>query len=180
MLFGSIAIFVLGLDQLTKWIVKQQFNLHESIEVLGDFFRLTFIYNENAAFGISLGERFPYGIVSVLVIGLLIYLFLTHGKHHLGSTISLGMILGGALGNLLDRMRLGKVVDFFDFEFFDIDIPAFQVGFIDFGGYELYRWPIFNIADIGISVGVAILFVLIWFEEDPEKGDAPSPQTEQS
>ncbi|OQY27074.1 MAG: hypothetical protein B6244_11765 [Candidatus Cloacimonetes bacterium 4572_55] len=67
-------------------------------------------------------------------------------------------------------MILKKVVDFFDFEFFNIIIPSFKIAGFQFSGYEMYRWPIFNIADIGISVGVIALFILIWFEESqPEE-----------
>ncbi len=166
-LFVGTAVFVLALDQLTKFIIKARFEIGESIEVWGDFFRLTFIYNPNAAFGISLGHQFPYPLVSIFVIGLLLYLYVTHGQQHLWSTLSLGMILGGALGNLADRIYMAKVVDFFDFEFPDIVIAPFQIGPLAFDGYYMTRWPIFNVADIAISVGVAILFVLIWFEEQP-------------
>lgn len=166
--FVGCSLSIYALDQFTKWLVQSRFQLYESIPVLGDFFRLTFIYNENAAFGISLGQNFPYSLVAVLVVGLLIYLFLTHARYYLLTTLSLGLILGGAIGNLTDRIRFGKVVDFLDCEFFDINLPPISLGFIDFPGYIMHRWPVFNVADSAISVGVTLLFVImIFFPDDP-------------
>src|SRR5574341_1223344 len=76
--------------------------------------------------------------------------------------ISAGSIMGGAFGNLVDRFRFGQVVDFLDFDFFDISIPQFKFGFLDFPGFYLDRWPVFNLADSSVTCG-AVLIILQMF-----------------
>ena len=167
--FCGIAIVVIFVDQLTKWLIRNSFQLYESKELWGDFFRLTFIYNKNAAFGISFGANFPYAIVSIFIISLILIIFFTYARDSFWKSICFGLILGGACGNLTDRVLLGKVVDFFDVEFFDIKIPPFSILDINFSGYFLDRWPIFNIADSAITVAVIILFFITWFDQNEEE-----------
>jgi len=134
----------------------------ESITVIGNFFKITYIENPGMAFGFNPGSDFKLwiSIFSLIAsIGLLVYLYITR-KNALSLRIALAMILGGAVGNLIDRtfygiiykyspVFYGKVVDFLDFNFFNFTI---------FGrNYE--RWPIFNFADAAVTTGVLILLL---------------------
>ena len=171
-IYFTIAVIVT--DQLSKIYIKgisipflnlelEGMYFGESISVLGDFFKITFIENPGMAFGFNPGSDFKLWISLfslVASIGLLVYLYLAREKS-LSLRISIAMILGGAIGNLIDRMFYGiiydyaqlfygKVVDFFDFDFFNFSIL----------GRDYDRWPIFNIADTSVTVGV---FILIFF-----------------
>lgn len=146
--------------------------LGESIQILGDFFKITFTENPGMAFGFDPGSDFKLFIsVFSLVasIGLLIYLFTVRNKS-LSLKIAIALILGGAVGNVIDRMFYGliydyapifygKVVDFFDFDFFNFSIF----------GRSYDRWPIFNIADAAVSIGVLILLVFYKQHETEDK-----------
>ncbi len=146
--------------------------LGESIQVIGDFFKITFTENPGMAFGFDPGSDFKLFIsVFSLVasIGLLIYLFTVRNKS-LSLKIAIALILGGAVGNVIDRMFYGliydyaplfygKVVDFFDFDFFNFSIF----------GRSYDRWPIFNIADAAVSIGVLILLVFYKQHETEDK-----------
>jgi len=177
-----LTLAILLADQVSKFYIKgislpfitfDGMYLGESISVIGDFFRITFTENPGMAFGFDPGSEFKL-IISVFSlvasIGLLVYLFLVRNKS-LSLRIALALILGGALGNVVDRMFYGliydyaplfygKVVDFFDFDFFNFTIL----------GRSYDRWPIFNIADAAVSVGVLILlFFYKQHQEDDEK-----------
>lgn len=144
----------------------------ESISVIGDFFRITFTENPGMAFGFDPGSDFKLfiSVFSLLAsIGLLIYLY-TIRKKSLSLKIAIALILGGAVGNVIDRMFYGmiydyaplfygKVVDFFDFDFFNFSIF----------GRSYDRWPIFNIADAAVSIGVLILLVFYKHHEAEDK-----------
>jgi signal peptidase II len=166
-------LFVSGIiilcDQVSKLLVK---GLHipslgisingmqygASKPILGQFFRLTYIENPGMAFGIDIGGKLFFSIFSILAsIAIIVYLYRARNEN-LGFRFSLAMILGGAIGNLIDRVLYGvvfddaplfygKVVDFFDLDFFNIDIL----------GYHLSRWPVFNIADASVTIGVILL-----------------------
>lgn len=146
----------------------------ESISVIGDFFRITFTENPGMAFGFDPGSDFKL-LISVFSlvasIGLLIYLFVVRNKS-LSLRIAIALILAGAVGNVIDRMFYGliydysplfygKVVDFFDFDFFNFTLL----------GRSYERWPIFNIADASVSVGV---FILLFFYKQHQEDDNKS------
>ena len=126
--------------------------------LLGNFLRLTYIENPGMAFGIDIGGKLFFSLFSI-VASAAIVAYLYHARREsLGFRISLAMILGGALGNLIDRvfygvifgdapLFYGKVVDFLDMNFFDINIF----------GYQLTRFPVFNIADASVTIGVILL-----------------------
>jgi len=180
-LFLTLAVIVV--DQISKFYVKgisipflnikfEGMYLGESISVIGDFFRITFTENPGMAFGFDPGSDFKLfiSIFSLVAsIGLLVYLY-TIRKKSLSLKIAIALILGGAVGNVIDRMFYGiiydyaplfygKVVDFFDFDF---------VNFSIFGrSYD--RWPIFNIADAAVSIGVLILLVFYKHHEAEDK-----------
>ena len=138
-LFLACAAIVLGLDQAAKALASGRLLLGEPVPVLGDFLRLTLVHNRGAAFGLFPGSRVPFIIVSVLAIAVVLYLFARDAYRSALSRVLLGSILGGALGNLIDRVRLGYVVDFIEV------------------GVGSLRWPVFNVADSAVTLGVLIL-----------------------
>ncbi len=157
-------------DQVSKLLVKgfnlpligywQGMELGSSIQVWGDFLKLTFIENPGMAFGIDIGGKMVLTVFSTAAsIGIVYYLYKIR-EESLVIRISLAMILGGAIGNLIDRifygvifengaLLYGKVVDFIDVDFFDVTLGSFHIA----------RWPIFNVADAAVSVGVIFLLV---------------------
>lgn len=145
LLITASSIIVI-LDQLSKYIIQRVMRLHESIMVIDDFFSLTYIRNRGAAFGLlsDRGDGFRFiffFITSVIALFILWYLFLRPYKSDLATQVSISLISGGAIGNLIDRIRLGEVVDFLDF----------YIG--------NYHWPAFNLADSAITVGIATFFL---------------------
>ena len=142
-----ISFIVVVLDQITKLVVKHLFFLGESITVFGDWFRFTYIENPGMAFGIRIGGRYFFTIfASIATIVILYYLYRLR-KEELASRVSLALIFGGAIGNLIDRFAYGRVIDFIDIGFGNI------------------RWPVFNIADSAVSVGMVILIAFVVFEK---------------
>jgi len=153
-LLAIVSIVVLVLDQATKLYVDRNFRLHESVTVVPDFFHFTYVRNKGAAFGIFADSavRIPFFItISILAaVGILWYLRRLQGGQTL-QVFSLSLIFAGAVGNLIDRVRLGEVIDF-------IDVHWYQ-----------YHWPAFNIADSAITVGVILLLFDMWREEQARK-----------
>ena len=150
-----VAAIVL-LDQATKAIVDRRMPLHYSIPIIDGFFNLTYIRNTGAAFGIFSGAhevfRLPFLIgVSVLASGFILVMLKRLREDATGLITALAFILAGAVGNLIDRIFHGEVIDFFDVY------------------WKQYHWPAFNIADSFITIGVAItIFYLIRAKgEDP-------------
>ena len=129
----------LVVDQVSKYVVQQTMTRHESIAVIGDFFRLTYIHNSGAAFGLNLGSPLLHTLISIVALGALAWLFWTAPKGERLMRFSLTLVLGGALGNIVDRIRLHEVIDFFDFGIGDL------------------RWPVFNFADTFVTVGIVLL-----------------------
>lgn len=176
----SITVVVIFFDQITKLLVKgisipflniniTGMNYAESIDVINSFFRITFVENPGMAFGIDVGgtSKLFLSLFSLLAsIGIIFYLYKNQHQRYI-VRVALALILGGAIGNLIDRtfygmiygyapIFYGKVVDFFNVDFFDFAI---------FGKtYE--RWPIFNIADSAVSIGVVLILI---FNKDEKK-----------
>lgn len=149
----AVAVLVILADQGSKILVAQRMSMGQSVSVLGDFFRLTFIRNAGGAFGIFLGGGWFYLAASIIAIVLIYYYFRRMSGRHVWSRISLAVILGGALGNLLDRLRFGAVTDFLDV------------------GIGRLRWPIFNLADAAVTVGVAAFVVTILLKKAEARGE---------
>jgi len=163
----SVSLLLLLLDILTKYLIQSSFIPGESLSIFGDTFRLTYVLNPRGAFGVSVGSNTFHIITSLVVIAVVVYVF----WRGLGASklvdFSLAAILSGAMGNLIDRIRLGTVVDFADVDFPDID----------FLGLYMTRWPVFNVADAAISVGmVAIILSLIFSHQH---GGSPDSDVEQ-
>jgi signal peptidase II len=158
--FLVVCLGVLFLDRLSKFIVQKSLSLGESVEVLGDFFRLTYIYNPGGVFGLSYGGDLSYLLLSTAaIIFILCYYHISHHRHP-DLRFPLALVIGGALGNLIDRFWFGKVLDFLDFNIPDINIPDFNIASVRFARLVLKRWPVFNIADSAITVGVIIIIIL--------------------
>jgi len=161
-----LSALIFFFDQAIKWVVKTNMRLYDSIPVFGDFFRLTYVENPGMAFGVRISDNVFFTVFAVIAsLVLLLYLFKLQERQE-WARISMTIIIGGALGNLTDRIFRGQVVDFLDFDFFNIQIPAFKLLSFHFSGYSMERWPVFNIADIAISVGMVLLLIYILFFEE--------------
>ncbi|MDZ7265709.1 MAG: signal peptidase II [candidate division KSB1 bacterium] len=150
-----ISAVIVALDQITKLIVKSRFFLEESMPVLGDVLRFTYIENPGMAFGIRFGGRYFFTVFSALAtLVILVYLYRIR-RERLPARLSLALILGGAIGNLIDRFAYGQVIDFIDV------------------GLDTLRWPVFNLADSAVSIGMVMLVLLVFFEKE-KAGVAPA------
>lgn len=149
-----VAPLLLIVDQLSKLYIDRNFFLGESVSVFTNFFHITYIRNKGAAFGILSGSpwRVPFFVTIAIVAAgaILWYLYTTRPDQKL-LQISLVMIFSGAIGNVIDRVRLAEVIDF-------IDVHWYQ-----------HHWPAFNIADSAITVGVGLMIVDLWCEERRNK-----------
>jgi len=170
----GLIILVAGiflLDQISKLLVKYTMQLGDPIPILGSFFQLTYVENSGMAFGIHVDNRVLFTLLSVFALILVVYYLIKSRKEHPLLQVALALILGGALGNIFDRILHGKVVDFFDFEFFDISLPAFSFLFIDFQEYHMTRWPVFNIADSAVTCGMILIAVSVLFVKETSKSE---------
>jgi signal peptidase II len=157
LILALISLSTVALDQVSKVQIMQTMRLHESIPVVAEFFSLTYIRNPGAAFGLlaSSGQTFRlifFGLTSVFALGLLGMIFFRLRQDDWIGQLSIAGILGGAIGNLLDRVRFGEVIDFLDFY------------------VNGYHWPAFNVADAAISVGVFFLILHFALEKKEEEG----------
>ena len=149
-LLAAIVVAVVTLDLVTKAIVQRTFMLNEQIDVLGSFLRLTYIHNPGAAFGIYLGEfsRVIFMGLSVAALVILTLMYWYTPASDRGRLLAIALICAGALGNLLDRIRS----------------PHGVVDFVDVG-FGQWRWPVFNVADMAVTVGAVVLALSLWREE---------------
>jgi signal peptidase II len=161
----SLIAAIVFLDQISKYIVKNTMYLYESIELIGDFLRLTYIENPGMAFGIQFENKFWFTVLSLLAAVIVVIYLLRMPNERFVFRFSLALILGGAIGNLIDRLLYGKVVDFVDVEFFNISLPSFKFLFLQFPGYEMTRWPVFNVADSAVTCGMILLTWMIFSQK---------------
>lgn len=149
-LYLLISILVVILDQTTKLLILNNFAEGDAVSIIGDLVYFRFVYNEGGAMGTSLGPSWLYTILTLAALALIIRYFIKDKSDGSSIKMPLTLIFGGAVGNLIDRIRLGKVVDFID-----IDIPD-----IPFLG--ITRWWTFNVADAAITCGL-VVFVIGFF-----------------
>jgi len=145
-----IAVFVIALDRLTKWAIARKLALYDSIPVIPGFFRITHTENRGAAFGLFSDSPSQWKVAMLILFSVIALLIVTvllwRNSHRLTSTgIGLSLILGGAVGNLWDRLVSRQVVDFL----------LFYVG--------RYQWRVFNLADTAIVIGAGLLVFEILF-----------------
>ena len=155
-----VAGFVVLLDQVTKVWVDRNMRVYDSQTIIPGIFDLHYIRNTGAAFGFLSGSqeafRIPFFIlVSLVAVGIILFLFHKLEDSEVMMPVALSLVLGGAVGNLADRIRLGEVIDFILFH------------------YKTFRWPAFNVADIAITVGVFLLILRIFFFEESVEEPLP-------
>ncbi|MDH5527123.1 MAG: signal peptidase II [Nitrospirota bacterium] len=165
MLLAVVPLVVVILDQATKYWITGSLLLHQSVPVVPGFFNLTLIHNPGAAFGLfaesSAGLRtaFLSGVSVLAVVLLTLFHLSTRPGEHMARAAAL-LVIGGAVGNLIDRVRFGKVVDFLDV----------YVGTL--------HWPAFNVADSAITVGICLFLWATWRdrrEDDPVPAAVAAP-----
>jgi signal peptidase II len=150
---------VLVIDVATKLAVQRAFEPYDQVEILGDYLRLTYIHNPGAAFGIYLGDysRVIFLLLSLVALGALLAMYwVTPGRNRVRLT-AIALVCGGAIGNLIDRVRSHHGV----------------VDFLDMGIGDQLRWPVFNVADVAVTTGAILLALSLWQEEhgeEPEGG----------
>ncbi len=140
-----ITIFLTGLliiilDQLTKFFIRKNFHLNESFPIIKNTLHLTYVTNTGSAFSLFQGFNLFFIVFSVIAIIAILYSIQKIKENEKWIQLSVGLLLGGTVGNLADRLALGSVVDFIDFRI----------------------WPVFNIADSAITVSVILLIILLW------------------
>jgi signal peptidase II len=150
-LFAVTSAIVLILDQASKFYIDSHFRLYESVTVIENFFQIVHVRNQGAAFGFLAESSFrlPFFITVALVAAGAIIWYLHHSRvDQRLLQFALSLVFAGAIGNLIDRIRLGEVIDFLDVHW-----------------YYQYHWPAFNVADSAITVGVTLLLIDVWREE---------------
>lgn len=149
-------------DQLSKLLVLNRLADNETSQVIGSFFQLKLIFNKGGALGSNLGSGTFYLISSLVILIIVIYFILTSRNNRM-IAYPMAAIAGGAIGNITDRIRLGEVIDFLDFDFFNINLLGFRVE----------RWWTFNVADAAITVAVLILLLYVVIHARKMKSDDP-------
>lgn len=156
--FLCLSAIIVAMDQLTKLLVTSRMHLFESIPVLDNIISFTYIRNKGVAFGMLSASdgailRAVLTLVTFLAILLVVYFLLRTGPDTPIRKLALSLILGGAVGNFIDRVRLGEVVDFVDIHWGNL------------------HWPAFNVADSSITIGVIVLLFCLAFERSRERGE---------
>ncbi len=154
MKFAKLSLAVFILDRLTKFLVRHFMFEGESIPIIENVFHLTYYRNPGAAFSLFEHKRAFFIVVTMVILGVILYYYFNLPEDKKAARFALALQFGGAVGNLVDRILSGYVVDFLDFRF----------------------WPVFNIADSAIFIGVFILCweILTW----PKEEDKPHHQQE--
>ncbi|PIC71740.1 signal peptidase II [Sporosarcina sp. P16b] len=151
--YYAIAALVIGLDQLTKWLVVKNMELGEHISVLDPYIALLSHRNRGAAWGMLEGKMWLFFIVTIVVVVAIVYFFHTEGKKDRLLGMSLMLLLGGAIGNFIDRLVRGEVVDFIS-----VLIPVIN-----------YDFPIFNVADAALTIAVILILLHVILDEKKKK-----------
>jgi len=200
--FLSISLGIVVLDQIVKLVVKFNMDLGEEIRVLGSWFKIYFIENKGAAFGVTLDNlaggldpitaKLFLTLFSVAAVSFIAWYLFKSSKETTGLPIFLAMILGGAVGNIIDRvfygywfepmnsyeggLLYGRVVDMFYVDMGILSIPEW-VPLL--GGIHYPMWPVFNVADSAISIGIVAIFIFHrrFFPEPPKKSEPQTPET---
>ncbi|MBW2038043.1 MAG: signal peptidase II [Deltaproteobacteria bacterium] len=152
-----VFVFLLALDQGSKLYIERHFPLHQPREAIKGVLNITHVLNRGAAFGLMAdrqGFSYLFVIISFVAMVLILYYFRRIEEGDLWAPFCLSLIFTGAMGNLVDRFRLGGVVDFLDFH------------------YKGWHWPAFNVADVSITIGVLLLALkILWGGKKAAKGE---------
>jgi signal peptidase II len=156
LLYIGISFLVVAADQISKLLIQSNLAYNQSVSIIGDILNFHFIYNRGGAMGTSIGPSWVYTILTLFALFFIIRYFTSSKSDGAFAKFSLALILGGAVGNLIDRLRMGKVIDFIDF-----GIPGIN-----------FRWFTFNIADAAITVGLILFAISIIFHKKPAEDGA--------
>lgn len=145
-IFLVAAVLMVFLDLITKYLVVNLMSLSQSIPLIDNVFHLTYVRNTGAAFSMLSGQRFFLILLPIIIIvSIIIYVTIKKPKNKL-LLLSLSMIVSGGIGNLIDRIRFGYVIDFFDF--------------------KIINFPVFNVADIFVTLGATLFILLLLFSKE--------------
>ena len=136
-----LSLIVLVFDQILKFIIRSKLVLNETINVIANFFNITYVENDGAAWNILSGNKIILILIALLVLFFIFYYFVFNKKLNKIEVIAYSLFIGGLLGNLWDRIFIGRVIDYLDFKIFG------------------YNFPVFNLADICIVLGVLIIII---------------------
>ncbi len=136
-----LSLIVLVFDQILKFIIRSKLVLNETINVIANFFNITYVENDGAAWNILSGNKIILILIALLVLFFIFYYFIFNKKLNKIEVIAYSLFIGGLLGNLWDRIFIGRVIDYLDFKIFG------------------YNFPVFNLADICIVLGVLIIII---------------------
>ncbi|MDO0955820.1 signal peptidase II [Mammaliicoccus sciuri] len=150
-IWSTFIIILIALDQLTKFLIVKSLEVGESIKVISNFLYITSHRNQGAAWGILQGKMWLFYIVTIVVLVILFMFFKNEGYGRPDVQLGLSLLIAGSIGNFIDRLFRGEVVDFVDTYIFS------------------YNFPIFNVADAALTIGVIVLIILILFEGKEEK-----------
>lgn len=139
MIFLIITLIII--DQFTKYLAFKHLSTINTYPIIKDIFHLTYVENRGAAFGILQNKRFFFIIITTIVLAGIIYIMYRNNNLKFLTKISLALVVAGAIGNLIDRIRLHYVIDFFDFRI----------------------WPVFNVADVNVVIGGVLLCIMVLF-----------------
>ena len=145
LIISSTAFLIVFFDQLTKFFIVKNFKISQSFPIFNNIFHLTFVKNTGAGFGILKGFNPFLILISLVVIGIIFYYYKQIKENQILLQIIAAFVLGGTIGNLIDRIRLGYVIDFLDFRI----------------------WPVFNIADSFVTIGIIGLVIYFWIDWRP-------------
>ncbi|MDW0109295.1 signal peptidase II [Sporosarcina aquimarina] len=154
-IYYGIAALVIIIDQLTKWLVVTNMEVRERIPLIDPYLSLLSHRNRGAAWGMLEGQMWLFAIVTIVVVGGIVYYFQKEGKNNPLFAWSLMLLLGGAVGNFIDRMVRGEVVDFVS-----VLVPVIN-----------YDFPIFNVADASLTAGVILVIIYLFLDEKKNKKD---------
>jgi signal peptidase II len=160
-LLTVVAAVVIVLDQLSKMWVSASMQVGEVQPLVDGFVRLRYTHNTGAAFGMFRDATGILSILSLVIISGIVVAFVRLGNPTTMSTLASGLVVGGALGNLVDRMRLGYVVDFIE-----VYGPHLEIN------NTIYTFPVFNVGDSGITVGVILILIGLLFAKEESKPQA--------
>lgn len=151
-----LVLFIIIVDQWTKWLVVTKMDVRESIPVINNFFYITSHRNRGAAWGILQGQMIFFYLITIIVVIGLVYLLHKYAKESTFMAVALSLFLGGAIGNFIDRLFRQEVVDFLDVYIFT------------------YDYPIFNIADSALVIGAIMTIIAMIIDEKRKKGKEAS------
>ena len=156
MILTGVSILVVALDQFTKFLVLESIQLNQSVPLWPNYFYFTYVQNRGTAFGFMSDKdtdiRIPLFIVITITTAFIVYSYQKAiREENLMSQIALGLVWGGALGNLVDRVLYGKVIDFIDIRYDDV------------------RWLVFNAADFFVTIGILYLFFKFMIKRNQKK-----------